>query len=95
MTACIGLCCTTMNAIPSDLLLNVDDAQFLMQDINNNKGVYQFATMYTVKLVHKIMRVFYSHCFAFRYACYTQCVTSGGMFCLHVKCVPEKAWYNE
>ena len=49
----------------------------------------------TVKLVHKIMRVFYSHCFAFRYACDTQCVASGGMFLPHVECVPEKARCNE
>ncbi len=35
----------------------------------------------TVKLVHKIMRVFYSHCFAFRYACDAQCIAGGGMFC--------------
>ena len=43
----------------------------------------------TVKLVHKIMRVFYSHCFAFQYACNTQCVASGGMFC-HVSSVCQK-----
>jgi len=35
----------------------------------------------TVKLEHKIMRVFYSHCFAFRHACDAQCIAGGGMFC--------------
>jgi hypothetical protein len=35
----------------------------------------------TVKLVHTIMRVFYSHSFAFWCACNTRGVANGGMFC--------------
>jgi hypothetical protein len=35
------------------------------------KGCNELLLCITVKLVHKIMRVFYSHCFAFRNACDT------------------------
>ncbi len=45
------------------------------------RGCNKLLLCITVKLVHKIMRVFYSQCFAFQYACDTLCVAGGGMFC--------------
>jgi len=53
------------------------------------RGCNKLLLCITVKLVHKIMRAFYSHCFAFRYACDTQCVAGGGMFC-HMWTVCQK-----
>ena len=52
-------------------------------------GTNKLLLCITVELVHKIMRVVYSHCFAFQYACDTQCVASGGMFC-HMQSVCQK-----
>ena len=58
-----------------------------IQDID--KGCNKLLLCITVKLVHKIMRVVYAHCFAFQYACNTQCVAGGGMFC-HIWDVCQK-----
>ncbi len=73
---------TTMTALAATAASHATTAAAVAEFCKTSiRGCNKLLLCITVKLVHKIMRVFYSHCFAFRYACDTQCVASGGMFC--------------